>query len=156
MLLTIPSARLPCSAILSRLPRSISTTSSTAARSSLPRAATAGAVVSFSSSNNSPESSAKLLTELSGFDLVGDAGSQLAECRHLLRMNEARLRRLQFLQRHLGGVTCCADLGLGALPLRDAAVDQHDPAAGYGIARTSMTAIGAAGIRYSASGCFSG
>ena len=31
------------------------------------------------------------------FDLVRDPGGQLAEGRHLLRMDEAGLRRLQFL-----------------------------------------------------------
>ena len=135
MLLTMPSARLPCSAILSRLPRSISTTSSTAARSSSPSAATAGAVVSFSSSNSSPDSSAKLLTKLSGF-LISCAmpGGQLAECRHLLGVEQAGLRRLQFLQRALGGVARRADLGLGALALGDVAVDQHDPAARHRVA----------------------
>src|SRR5215471_7022902 len=48
--------------------------------------------------------------------------------------DEARLRRLQFLQRFLGGVARCADFGLGALPLGDVAVDQHNPAARYRVA----------------------
>ena len=39
MLLTIPSARLPCSAIFSRLPVNISTTSSSSSRLSSPSAA---------------------------------------------------------------------------------------------------------------------
>ena len=67
-------------------------------------------------------------------DLVRDPGGQLAECRHLLGVQQARLRRLQFLQRALGGVARRADLGLGALALGDVAVDQHNPAARHRVA----------------------
>ena len=67
MLLTMLSARLPCSAILSRLPVSISIVSSISARLSSSSAASAGAAVSFSSSSSSTERPAKLLTKLSGF-----------------------------------------------------------------------------------------
>ena len=42
-------------------------------------------------------------------------GGQLAECGHLLSIDEAHLRRLQFLQRFLGGVARRADLGLARL-----------------------------------------
>jgi len=48
-------------------------------------------------------------------DLVGDAGSQLAECCHLLGMQQARLRRLQVAQRPLGGVPCGLDLRFGGV-----------------------------------------
>jgi hypothetical protein len=67
MLLTMPSARRPCSAILSRLPVSIPIVSSISVRLSWLSAAIAGAAVSFNSSSNSTERSAKLLTKLSGF-----------------------------------------------------------------------------------------
>ncbi len=67
MLLTMPSARRPCSAILARLPVSMPTISSISARVSSPSDVTTGAAVSFSSSSNSTERSAKLLTKLSGF-----------------------------------------------------------------------------------------
>ena len=67
MLLTILSARFPCSAIFSRLPVSISIVSSISARLSSSSAVIAGAAVSFNSSSNSTDSPAKLLTKLSGF-----------------------------------------------------------------------------------------
>src|SRR5262249_51400199 len=62
-----PSARRPCSAIFSRLPLSIPIVSSISVRLSWSSAAIAGAVVSFNSSSNSTERSAKLFTKLSGF-----------------------------------------------------------------------------------------
>src|SRR5712671_3388123 len=49
-------------------------------------------------------------------------------------MQEARLRRLQFLQCALGGVARRADLLLGALALGDVAVDRHETAARHRIA----------------------
>jgi hypothetical protein len=67
MLLTILSARLPCWAIFSRLPVSITIVSSISVRLSWPSVAIAGAAVSFNSSSNSTDSPAKLLTKLSGF-----------------------------------------------------------------------------------------
>ena len=54
-------------------------------------------------------------------DLVRDAGGQLAERRHLLRMDQARLRRLQLAQRRLGCVSRRANGFLGTLPLGDVA-----------------------------------
>ncbi len=68
------------------------------------------------------------------FDFVGDAGGQLTERRHLLGVQEARLRRLQLLQCALGGVARRADLLLRALAFGDVAVDRHETAARYGIA----------------------
>src|SRR5215469_15207390 len=62
------------------------------------------------------------------FDLMGDAGGQLSERRHLLCMQQARLCRLQFPQRLFGGIPCLADLDLSALPLGDVAVNQHKTA----------------------------
>jgi hypothetical protein len=64
---------------------------------------------------------------------MGDAGGQLAERGHLLGVDQAGLRGLQFAQGRLGGVARGVDLGLGPLALGDVAVDQHEPAAGYGI-----------------------
>ena len=95
MLLTMLSARLPCSAILSRLPVSISIVSSISARVSSSSVAMPGAALSFSSSSSSIDSPAKLLTKLSGF-LISWAmpGGQLAERRHLLRLDQIGLRRL--------------------------------------------------------------
>ena len=85
------------------------------ARLSSSSVANAGAAVSFSSSSNSTESPAKLLTKLSGFlDLVGDAGGHLPERGHLLGLVKARLGRLQVAIGGLGGVPRCAQLG-GAL-----------------------------------------
>src|SRR5215471_10603311 len=49
-------------------------------------------------------------------------------------MDEARLRRLQLLQRLFGSVARRTDLSLGALPLGDVAIDQHNPATRYRIA----------------------
>ena len=63
----MPSARLPCSAIFSRLPVSIAEVSSISARASSSSVAIPGAAVSFSSSSSSIDSVAKLLTKLSGF-----------------------------------------------------------------------------------------
>ena len=104
MLLTMPSARLPCSAIFSRLPVSIATISSTSARSSSASPAIAGAAVSFSSSSNSTERPAKLLTKFKRvLDLVGDAGGQLAERGHLLRLDQPVLGAAQISECGLGG-----------------------------------------------------
>ena len=58
----------------------------------------------------------------------------LAERRHLLRLDQAGLRRLQLAQRRLGGVARRADRFLGALALGDVGVDQHEAAAGHRVA----------------------
>jgi hypothetical protein len=68
-------------------------------------------------------------------DLVGDPGGQLAQGRHLLRMQQARLRRLQVVQCLLGSVAGGTDFGLGAFPLGDVAVDDDDPAARHRVGR---------------------
>ena len=67
MLLTMPSARLPCSAILPRLP--VSSVHRLVDLGALVSSsvASAGAAVSFSSSSSSTERAAKLLTKFSGF-----------------------------------------------------------------------------------------
>ena len=66
-------------------------------------------------------------------DLVRDAGGQLAERGHLLGLDQARLHRLQFGKRLLGGVAGGADFGFGALALGHVAIDQHQPAARHRI-----------------------
>ena len=100
MLLTMPSARLPCSAIFSRLPVSISIVSSISARLSSSSAAIAGAAVSFNSSSNSTDRLGEIVDEVERvLDLVRDSGGQLAQRRHLLGLDQARLRRPQFAQR---------------------------------------------------------
>jgi hypothetical protein len=65
---------------------------------------------------------------------VGNAGSELTQGSHLLRVQQARLRRLQFAQCPLGGIACSADLLLGALALGHVAIDHHKAAARYRIA----------------------
>src|SRR4051794_33447262 len=62
-----------------------------------------------------------------------DPSGELAEGRHLLRLNQAGLRSLQVAKCLLGGVACCADLSFGALALGYVAVDQHGAAARYRI-----------------------
>src|SRR5215831_18039278 len=49
-------------------------------------------------------------------------------------MDQAHLCRLQLAQRGLGGVSRCTDRLLGALPLSDVGVDQHEAAARYRVA----------------------
>src|SRR5215472_5664071 len=127
MLLTMPSARLPCSAIFSRLPVSIWTISSSSARSSAPSVAIAGRAVSCSSSRSSTERPAKLLTKLSGF-LISWAmpAGQLAKRGHLLRLDQPVLGAAQIGECGLGRVARRADLGLGALPVGDVAEVDDD------------------------------
>ena len=61
-------------------------------------------------------------------DLVRDPGGELAECHHLLRLHQARLRRPQFARCPLGRVPRRPDFLLRALSLGDVAVDHHKPA----------------------------
>src|SRR5215467_3025246 len=122
MLLTMPSARRPCSAILPRLPVSIWTISSISARVSSASAATAGCVVSFSSSSNSTERSAKLLTKLSGF-LISWAMPAVSLPRAAIFCACKRLACAACNSR--SGVARRPDLRLGALALGDVGVDQH-------------------------------
>ena len=100
MLLTMLSARLPCSAILSRLPVSISTVSSISARVSSSSVAMPGAALSFSSSSSSIESPAKLLTKFSGF-LISCAIPAVSwpSAAIFSRLDQIGLRRLQVAQR---------------------------------------------------------
>jgi hypothetical protein len=77
------------------------------------------------------------------FDLVRDPRGELAELRHLLNVEHAGLRRLQLLQRLFGCVARRADLGLGALPFGDVAVDQSacwEKLAGVVVCRASSHA----------------
>ncbi len=132
----MPSARLPCSAIFSRLPVSIATISSTSARLSSSSAAKAGAAASFSSSSNSTDSPAKLLTKLSGFliswampavswpsEAIFSAWIRLA-CAAFSSWYAAAIVRLLFRR-----VARRADLGFAALALGDVGIDQHEAAA---------------------------
>src|SRR5215472_12138214 len=62
-------------------------------------------------------------------DLMGDAGGQLTERRHLLRVDQAGLRGLQLTQCRLGRVPRRLDRFLGTFPLGNVCVDQHEAAA---------------------------
>ena len=145
MLLTMLSARLPCSAIFSRLPVSISIVSSISARLSSSSVAIAGAVVSFNSSSSSTDRLAKLLTKLSGF-LISWAMPAVSwpERGHLLGLDQIGLRRLQIAIGGFGGIPSGADFGFGPLALGDVAVDQHEAAIGHRVvAHLDDPAIGA-------------
>src|SRR6516165_4958559 len=85
----------------------------------------------------------KVVDEIEGvLDLVRDAGGHLPERRHLLRMDQARLRRLQIAQRRLGGVSRGTG-SLGTLPLRDVGIDQHEATAWHRVtAHLDDVAIG--------------
>jgi hypothetical protein len=67
-------------------------------------------------------------------DLVRDAGGELAERRHLLRLDQVGLRGPQFAQGGFGGVACGADFLLAALSLCDVTVDQHEAATRHWVA----------------------
>jgi len=120
MLLTMPSARLPCSAIFSRL---------------LVR------LVGIEKGEGCGLSLLHLVEELDGqarevvdevervLDLVGDARGKLAERCHFLSLDQARLCRLQLTKRDFGSVARRVDPLLCPLALGDVAVDQHEAAA---------------------------
>src|SRR5262249_45432878 len=77
----------------------------------------------------------KIIDEIEGvLDLVRDAGRHLPERRHLLRMDQARLRRLQFAQGRFSGVFGGTDGLLRSFALRDIAVDEHKATARHRIA----------------------
>ena len=105
MLLTMPSARRPCSAILSRLPVSMARVSSISARvtsSSIVERRRRRRLQLVEQFDREP---GEVVDEIERvLDLVGDPGGQLAERGHLLGVDQARLRRLQFAQRRLGGI----------------------------------------------------
>src|SRR6202022_4107260 len=67
-------------------------------------------------------------------DLVSDPGGQLPERRHFLSVQQAGLRRLQFLQCALGGVARRADFLLSTPAFGDVAVNYHEAAARHGVA----------------------
>src|SRR6516162_8913010 len=128
MLLTMPSARRPCSTIFSRFPvskRVVSTISAHLAGSS---ALTARAA-SFSSSNSSTERPAKLLTKLRGFLISWAIPAVTCPSAAIFCAHQACLRHLQFAQCLLGGVPGCANSFLGTLALGDVAVDHYEAAA---------------------------
>src|SRR5262249_49702452 len=58
-------------------------------------------------------------------DLVRDAGGQLPERRHLLRMDQARLSYLQLAQCRLGSVSRGADRLFRAFAVADITVNKH-------------------------------
>src|SRR5215208_3727252 len=98
MFFTIESARLPCWTTLSRLPQSNSVTS---AICSFPCSVMdADCMISLSSSTSSRDRAAKLFTKLRRvFDLMRDAGGQLAERRELLCLNQPLLRGSELFER---------------------------------------------------------
>ena len=65
------------------------------------------------------------------FDLVRDTGGHLPKRRHLLRMDQARLRDLQLAERRFGCISRDANGFFGALPLSNVGIDQHETATGY-------------------------
>ena len=96
----MPSARLPCSAILSRLPVSSSIVSSSSARSSSSSAGQRGLGDLLQLVEQLDREAGEVVDEVQRvLDLVGDAGGELAERGHLLGLDQVGLRRLQALQR---------------------------------------------------------
>ena len=100
MLLTMPSARLPCSAILSRLPVIISIVSSNSARVSSLDPGQHGLSDLLQLVQQLDREAGEVVDEVQRvLDLVGDAGGELAERGHLLGLDQVGLGRLQPLQR---------------------------------------------------------
>jgi hypothetical protein len=76
---------------------------------------------------------------------VRDPRRHLPKRCHFLRMHQACLRRLQFAESLLGGVSGCANRFLGMLALRGVAVDQHAkplPGPGSGELRSPVRSVG--------------
>ena len=97
------SARLPCWTIFSRLPFSVAVSSSISVRRSAATASLSGATAAFSSSSRSTRQLGEIVDEVERvLDLVRDAGGELAERRHLLRLHQPVLRAAQIGQRGLG------------------------------------------------------
>ena len=135
MLLTMLSARLPCSAIFSRLPVSISIVSSTSARLSVAERRDRRRRCLLQLVEQFDRQAGEVVDEVERvLDLVGDPGGQLAERGHLLGLDQIGLRRLQVAIGGFGGVAGRADLGLRPLALGDVAVDQHEAAIGHRVA----------------------
>ena len=100
MLLTMPSARRPCSAIFSRLPviRSIVSSNSARASSLDPDQHGRGGLLQLVQQLD--RQAGEVVDEVQRvLDLVGDAGGELAERGHLLGLDQVGLGRLQALQR---------------------------------------------------------
>ena len=97
MFLTVESARLPCCTILPRLSRNVSIKSVISARLLSPESRAFRA--SRNSSINSMETDREIVDEIERiFDLVRDAGGQLAERGKLLGVDKPILRGPQVLQ----------------------------------------------------------
>ena len=132
MLLTMLSARLPCSTIFSRLPVSMSMISSTSPRSVLlkRRQRRRGRLLQLVEQLD--RQAGEIVDEVERvLDLVRNSRRQLAERGHLFGLDQTGLGRLQVVQRRLGRIARRADFGFGvllfaleAIPL-DQAVAQH-------------------------------
>ena len=100
MLLTMPSARWPCSAILSRLLVSRSIVSPNSARVSSSSPASTGVGRLLQLVQQLDREAGEVVDEVQRvLDLVGDAGGELAERGHLLGLDQVGLGSLQALQR---------------------------------------------------------
>jgi hypothetical protein len=129
MLLTMPSARRPCSAIFFEIAGQHDDGLVDLRSDVLVQGRDAGRRGFLQLVQQFDRQPGEVVDEVQRvLDLVGDAGGQLAQGGHLLGMNEARLRRAQFGERRLGGVARGADLGLGALPLGNVAEHQDKAA----------------------------
>src|ERR1700730_2725202 len=95
----------------------------------------AAAVPAIEAARSRSKQSREIVDEIERvLDLMRDAGGQLAECSHFLRLDQTGLCRLQIAQRRLGRVSRCANRLLGMLSLGDVAVDKHEAATGHRIA----------------------
>ena len=115
MLLTMPSARLPCSAIFSRLPVSISTVSSISARSFVAERRQRRRRRLLQLVEQFDRQPGEIVDEIERvLDLVGDPGGQLAERGHLLGLDQIGLRRLQFARAPLSAASRAARISASA------------------------------------------
>ena len=98
MFLTIESARLPCCTIFSRLPCSVSAKSVISARAAVVDFHFRQFLLQFV--DQLDRERGEIVDEIERvFDLVGDAGGQLAERSEFFGLHQAVLRGAQFLQR---------------------------------------------------------
>ena len=111
--LTMPSARLPCSVIFSRLLVSMADDVVDLGALFVGQRGEArrGGLLQFAQQID--RQSGEVVDEVQRvLDLVRDAGGELAERGHLLRLDQVGLRGLQVAQGGFGGVACGADLRL--------------------------------------------